>query len=48
LEKPLMLGKMEGREQEGWMASPTLSKFLDIVKAREAWYATQNQIPLSD
>ena len=64
LEKTLMLGKIEGRRRRGqqrmrWFNSITdsmnmnLSKFLEIVKDREAWHAavhgfTKSQIRLSN
>ena len=55
LEKPLMLGKIEGKRRRGqqrmrWLDSVTdsmdmnLSKLSDIVKDREVWHATVHGI----
>ena len=64
LEKTLMLGKIEGKGRRGqqqmrWLDSIidsrdiNLSKFWEIVKDREAWYAavhgvTESCTPLRD
>ena len=59
LEKPLMLGKMEGRRGRGqqrmtWLDGITdsmdmsLSKLQEMVKDREAWHATVHEVTKSE
>ena len=56
LEKPLMLGKIEGRKRRGqlrWLDGITdamdiyLRKLQEMVKDREAWYAEVHGVPKS-
>ena len=55
LEKSLMLGKIEGRRRRGhqkmrWLDGITntgdmnLGKFREMVRDREAWYATVQRV----
>ena len=57
-EKTLMLGKIEGRKRRGWQCMKwldsitdsmdmSLSKFQEIVKGREAWYAAIHGVAMS-
>ena len=59
LEKPLMLGKTEGKRRRGqqrmtWLDSITdsmdlnLSKFQELVKNRKAWHAAIHGVAESD
>ena len=59
LDKPLMLGKIEGKRRRGqlsmrWLDGTTdsmgmsLSKLRGMVKGREAWHAAVHGCPLSD
>ena len=58
LEKPLMLGKIEGRRRRGWQRMKwldgitvsmdmSLNKFLEIVKDRESWHAVVHRVAKS-